>query len=365
MLELASLGAGVMHSRSIEFAKKYGVPIHVRSSFSDAEGTWIVAEADARRLGVTVTGAALAKDEARITILGVPDRPGVVHTIFRTIAAANIVVDMIVQNVATDGTTEVSFTVAAGDLAETLIAAESGREGHRRRGGHPRRRGRQGLGRRPGDADPHRRRHDDVRGAGRGGDQHPDDHDQRDQDQRAGRSCVGRGGAPRRAPGVPAWISWDNGVTAPFTLPPASSRAPAPTARDRDRHRDAADDRDGRPGHLRRRARRSQARVTLFNVPDQPGYAARVFRTIAEAGVFVDMIVQNVEHGGQHAPVVHRAPRVPPGEPPRPRGASGRARSRSSRSSPSSRSWAWACAPTPASPPGCSAPWPSAASTSP
>ena len=125
MLELASLGAGVMHSRSIEFAKKYGVPIHVRSSFSDAEGTWIVAEGDARRLGVTVTGAALAKDEARITILGVPDRPGVVHAIFRAIAAANIVVDMIVQNVATEGTTEVSFTVAAGDLAETLRAAEA------------------------------------------------------------------------------------------------------------------------------------------------------------------------------------------------------------------------------------------------
>ena len=76
MLELASLGAGVMHSRSIEFAKKYGVPIHVRSSFSDAPGTWIVAEGDARRLGATVTGAALAKDEARVTILGVPDRPG-------------------------------------------------------------------------------------------------------------------------------------------------------------------------------------------------------------------------------------------------------------------------------------------------
>src|SRR5207302_4152769 len=84
MLELASLGAGVMHSRSIEFAKKYGVPIHVRSSFSDAPGTWIVAESDARRLGVTVTGAALAKDEARIPILGAPDRPGVVHSPFQT-----------------------------------------------------------------------------------------------------------------------------------------------------------------------------------------------------------------------------------------------------------------------------------------
>ena len=124
MLELASLGAGVMHSRSIEFAKKYGVPIHVRSSFSDASGTWIVDERDAHRLGAPVTGAALVKDEARITIRGVPDRPGVVHAIFRTIAAAKIVVDMIVQNVSRGGTTEVSFTVAKGDLPETLRAAE-------------------------------------------------------------------------------------------------------------------------------------------------------------------------------------------------------------------------------------------------
>src|SRR5271168_1889411 len=125
MLELASLGAGVMHSRSIEFAKKYGVPIQVRSSFADAPGTWIVGEDDARRLGVAVTGAALARDEARITILGVPDRPGVVHGIFRTIGASHIVVDMIVQNVATGGATEVSFTVAKGDLPETLRAAEA------------------------------------------------------------------------------------------------------------------------------------------------------------------------------------------------------------------------------------------------
>src|SRR3954462_1056600 len=108
MLELASLGAGVMHSRSIEFAKKDAVPIHVRSSFSDGRGRGMVGEAAARRLGATVTGAALAKDEARLTILGVPDRPGVVHSLFHTIAASHIVVDMIVQNVATEGRTEVS-----------------------------------------------------------------------------------------------------------------------------------------------------------------------------------------------------------------------------------------------------------------
>src|SRR5262249_1212599 len=125
MLELASLGAGVMHSRSIEFAKKYNVPIHVRSSFSDAPGTWIVAEDQARRLGSSVTGAALAKDEARVTVLGVPDRPRVVHAIFRRSAEANIVVHMIVQDVAVEGRTDVSFTVNSGDLAETLLASES------------------------------------------------------------------------------------------------------------------------------------------------------------------------------------------------------------------------------------------------
>ena len=202
MLELASLGAGVMHSRSIEFAKKYGVPIHVRSSFADAPGTWIVDERDARRLGVAVTGAALAKDEARITIRGVPDRPGVVHAIFRTIAAANIVVDMIVQNVSTGGTTEVSFTVARGDLPETLRAAEAAaREIGATEITH--------------DADVAKisvvglgmRTHTgvatvDVRGARRRRCQLADDHDQRDQDQRPGRSRLGRAGPASGPPRV-------------------------------------------------------------------------------------------------------------------------------------------------------------------
>ncbi len=108
----------------------------------------------------------------------------------------------------------------------------------------------------------------------------------------------------------------------------------------------------------------SQARVTLFRVPDRPGYAAHVFRAIAEAGVFVDMIVQNVSIEGDSRALVHRATRRRPTAPPtrsRPRASP---RSRSSRPWPSSRSSASACAPTPASPPGCSRPWPSAASTS-
>jgi aspartate kinase len=122
MLELASVGAGVMHSRSIEFSKKFDVPIHVRSSFSDAAGTWIVAETPEME-NVVVCGAALVKDEARVTLWGVPDQPGAIHRIFTRIAQHNVVVDMIVQNVSTDGRTQVSFTVLRGDLHETLQVA--------------------------------------------------------------------------------------------------------------------------------------------------------------------------------------------------------------------------------------------------
>ena len=90
MLELASMGAGVMHSRSIEFAKKFDVPLQVRSSFTDTEGTWIVPEIDWMR-GVVVSGAALLRDEARIGLEGVPDEPGISHRIFAAIAQQNIV----------------------------------------------------------------------------------------------------------------------------------------------------------------------------------------------------------------------------------------------------------------------------------
>src|SRR5262249_19757548 len=109
MLELASLGAGVMHSRSIEVAKKYDVSIHVRTSVRDTPGTWIVGDVDARRLGRRVTGAALARDEARVTIIGVPHRPGAVYELFRRVAQAGIIVDTIVQNIAACGSTKVSF----------------------------------------------------------------------------------------------------------------------------------------------------------------------------------------------------------------------------------------------------------------
>lgn len=118
MLELASLGAGVMHNRSIEFAKKYAVPIHVRSSFSDTRGTLIVSEPESPT--APVCGAAITRDEARITIQGAPDRPGTSSKIFRLLADQKITVDMIVQNVAQQDRADISFTVPQGELRNAV-----------------------------------------------------------------------------------------------------------------------------------------------------------------------------------------------------------------------------------------------------
>jgi aspartate kinase len=118
MLELASLGAGVMHSRSIEFAKKFGVKVLVRSSFKDVPGTLILAADQATPR--PVSGVALAKDEARITLENVPDQPGSSHALFSQLAASGIAVDMIVQNVGQGGRADISFTVPADDLPDAL-----------------------------------------------------------------------------------------------------------------------------------------------------------------------------------------------------------------------------------------------------
>ena len=120
MLELASLGAGVMHNRSIEFAKKFNVPIRFRSSFSDAPGSMIVAEPESN--SVPVCGAALTQHEARITILGVPDKPGSSFEIFKRLADRKITVDMIVQNIGQESHADISFTVPGSELKSALKA---------------------------------------------------------------------------------------------------------------------------------------------------------------------------------------------------------------------------------------------------
>src|SRR5215207_561435 len=123
MLELSGLGASVLQTRAVEFAKKYNVPLHVRNSQHDGEGTWIVAETPHME-HIVVSGAALKKDLIRVTINSVPDRPGVAAKIFGDIAAANIVVDDIIQNVMDDNTANISFTVEHGDLADIKPAVE-------------------------------------------------------------------------------------------------------------------------------------------------------------------------------------------------------------------------------------------------
>lgn len=119
MFEIASLGAQVLQPRSIEFAMKFAVPIHVRSSFSDKEGTIISKEVKAME-DIVVSGVALNKDEAKVTICDVPDKPGIAAKIFKDIAKENINVDMIVQNVSRTGATDLSFTVPGADLNKTI-----------------------------------------------------------------------------------------------------------------------------------------------------------------------------------------------------------------------------------------------------
>src|SRR5258706_10678702 len=123
MIELASTGAKVLEIRSVEFAKKYSVPVHVRSTFSEVEGTWLVEE-DQSMTDVLVSGVACDKNEAKITLLRVPDQPGLAAQVFGPIADAHIVVDMIIQNASEDGTTDMTFTVPKADHRKALAIVE-------------------------------------------------------------------------------------------------------------------------------------------------------------------------------------------------------------------------------------------------
>lgn len=122
MLELASLGSGVLHSRSVEFAKKYRVPLRVRPSFNNGVGTLISSNGGP---AAAVTGLAVVADECRVTLKDLPDTPGVISTIVNAMASRSIPIDMMVQNVAVDGKTDITFTVPQGDLADALTAASA------------------------------------------------------------------------------------------------------------------------------------------------------------------------------------------------------------------------------------------------
>ncbi len=294
MLELASVGAGVMHNRSIELAKKYDVPIHVRSSFTDAEGTWIVANSPDLETQV-VRGAALVRDEARLTVEGLPDDPAIVHQLFARIAEQNIVTDMIVQNVSRNGRNQVSFTVSRADLKPALVLLRE-------------------IARELGATDVHSE--DDVAkvsivGAG----------------MRTHSGVAERMFAALAAEGINIKMITTSEIKISVLIDRqrgVEALRAVHRAFDLGRHRGTSEQQP-----LRRRALvssnssrqslahivqqlpsmeaivvsdievdRSQATVTLFDVPDQPGIAARIFSRIAETGSIVDMIVQNVSTEG-------------------------------------------------------------------
>jgi aspartate kinase len=123
MLEMASLGAKVLQSRSVEFAKKYGVPVHVRSTFKADPGTLVTKE-DPHMEAVVVTGIAHDRGQAKVTIRGVPDRPGIAAQVFGAVSDHGIVVDMIVQNVSRDGHSDISFTVPRADRPTVVATLE-------------------------------------------------------------------------------------------------------------------------------------------------------------------------------------------------------------------------------------------------
>jgi aspartate kinase len=127
MLEMAGAGSKVLALRSVEFARNHDVPIHVRSSFTWEEGTWVVGRHHERMKNMeepVISGVVQDASESKITVLGVPDRPGVSADIFEALATANVNVDMIVQNTSTAGTTDISFTVPKADVAtaEPIVA---------------------------------------------------------------------------------------------------------------------------------------------------------------------------------------------------------------------------------------------------
>ncbi len=119
MLELSSMGAKVLQIRSVEFAKKYNVPLQVLSTFSDEAGTMVVQE-DSMMETVLVSGIALDKDQASVTLVGIPDKPGVSAAIFAPLAEGNVLVDMIIQKAGSGGTTDMTFTCARKDLKNAL-----------------------------------------------------------------------------------------------------------------------------------------------------------------------------------------------------------------------------------------------------
>lgn len=128
MMEMASSGAKILQIRAVQFAKKYNIPLYVKSSFKKAEGTLVTKE-DSDMEEIEVSGVTYDKDQAKISIIGVPDKPGIASKIFNVVADANIVIDMIIQNISHEGLTDISFTLPKNDAKKGLeLANDVGKE---------------------------------------------------------------------------------------------------------------------------------------------------------------------------------------------------------------------------------------------
>lgn len=304
MLELASLGAGVMHSRSIEFAKKYRVPVLVRPSYSEGEGTLI---APASEQSAVVAGVALARNEALVSLLDIPDRPGVMSAIFTKMAQRKIPIDMVVQNVGAGGLANVSFTVQQDELAETLTAAEAAVH-------------ELGAGRVL-----HGTNLSKVSVVGSG------------MQTRTGVAAqlftalaaagINIGMITTSDIKISVLVNREQAEAALSTAHQSFCAGETPLEADLEGAaiRAAADPvlvRDDLEREVVARLAsmedivvsevqldRDQSRVTLINLPDLPGVAAEVFTANARAGVMVDIIVQNISQSG-HANISFSVPRV-------------------------------------------------------
>jgi aspartate kinase len=222
MLEMASLGAKVLQIRSVKFGKQFRVPIHVRSSFSDEEGTWVVPESEIMER-LVVSGVTYNRAEAKVTIFGVPDVPGIAAKIFGPLSESGIVVDMTAERVDAGSHRHDVHRRARGH--EARACAGRGRRPRPRRGRREiRQRDREGLGRGPGHEGPRGRRGKDVRGAVAPRDQHPDDQHLGDQDLRGDRReihrarlpCAARRVRDRRPPrGARRGLAWSRACPKP------------------------------------------------------------------------------------------------------------------------------------------------------
>ena len=291
MLELASMGAGVMHSRSIEFAKKYGVHLRVRPSFKDGEGTLIAPESDED--APAATGVALVRNEARVTLSDLPNRPGVMSLVFTKMAARKIPIDMVVQDVGSAGFAGVSFTVPESDLAETLTAAQEAVDeigaGCVRSGTNVSKVSAVGVG---------MRSHTGVAAQ---------------MFQSLADAGVSIGMITTSDIKISCLVDREHSDTSLLTVhsgfeldKATSSSTNGNQSAQRSANAASAARADLQQDIVRRLASMEdivvsevqldaeQSRVTIRNVPDDPGVAAKIFRAVADGGIIVDMIVQNI-----------------------------------------------------------------------